>query len=88
MIFIPLYIYATVSNYRTGRGFTFDASISLFGLILNLLVLWNTYVYCIDTLVVLYKEMIVIILLVFCLLLVFQVHQLDYKAQRDQQAQS
>jgi hypothetical protein len=79
-VFIPLYSFAIFSLYRTGRGFTFDTCISIFGLVLNILVAWNTYVYCIDTLIVIYKEMIVVILMVFCLLLVLQVQQLDQKA--------
>lgn len=67
VLFVQVYIYAAYSLHATTGGFTFDTVVMMIGAVLNSLVLWNQYVYCIDTLVVVYQEIVVLILLCFCI---------------------
>ena len=77
IVFVPVYAYASISIYLTHREFTFDMGVMLLGLLLNLLVLLDTFVYCVDLVVIVYNEVTVLILLFFCLLLVHQIYKMD-----------
>ena len=77
MFCLPMYLYAACTIYKTASALSFDVGVMLVGALLNLLVIVNQFIYCVNLVAIIYDEATVLILLTFCYLLVSIVKKMD-----------